>query len=132
MRHRPRSMASTLFLRCLPFFSTHQASPIGIILYLCGINPFVSKASTFVTTYEESTLGFVLRSCYVMQVYQHYLCLSMLCASTLLILVSMLCHMQIIQFHAFLLFHSIHALYPHTSIINSLYQFNISFIQLLL
>jgi hypothetical protein len=47
-------------------------------------------------------------------------------------LVSMLCHMQIIQFHAFLPFHPIHALYPYTSIINSLYQFNLSFIQLLL
>jgi hypothetical protein len=40
-------MASTLFLGCLPFISTHQASTLGIVLYLCGINPFVSKASTF-------------------------------------------------------------------------------------
>jgi hypothetical protein len=51
MTHPHRSMASTLyeastsfyginlFLRRLPFVSAHEASTLGLVLYLCGINP---------------------------------------------------------------------------------------------
>jgi hypothetical protein len=111
IRHQPRSMASTMFLRHLPScvypsgihpgdrslalwhqpFIRYQPRSMPITLFLRHL-PFVS-------THEASTIGIVLRLCFVMQVCQHYLCLCLcyvlqhylclvflLCASTLLFL----------------------------------------------
>jgi len=79
-------MASTLFLRRLPFISTPKSSTLGIVLYLCGINPFVSKASTF--RYHPWGINPRVRSLFVLRdasVSTLSMLLSILGSSTLLV-----------------------------------------------